>query len=72
MSGMRKQCVYIGALKDLAAIHHHDTVTQLCNNGEVMGDKRDRHPRFLLQLPKELQNLSLNGNIEGRCRFIRK
>ncbi len=35
-----------------------------------MGDKQDRHAAALLHLPQQIKDLGLNGDIQGRGRFI--
>src|SRR5680860_289394 len=36
-----------------------------------MGDQQDRHAKFLLDLPKPVQNLRLNGHVQSSRRLIR-
>ena len=57
-------------LDDASTVHHQNPVTQLGNHAQIMGDKDDRHAGFLLQLFQQVQDLSLDGDIQRGGRLV--
>ena len=56
---------------DLAAIHHRDALAGLGDHCEVVGDQQDRRvARVLPQIEHEIEDLRLNGHVEGRGRLV--
>ena len=60
----------IGLLDDAAAVHHRDLVGEFRHHAEVVGDQQDRHAGLLAQLAQQVQDLRLNGDIEGSRRLV--
>ena len=52
-----------------AAVHHDDALRRLGNDAEVVRDEDDRSAKALLQLDDEVEDLSLNRDIEC-CRGL--
>src|SRR5699024_12186240 len=52
-------------LHDLACVHDGHAVGHVRHNTQVVGDVDDRHAQLLLQLTDQLQNLGLDGHIQG-------
>jgi len=71
MQRFLKKIVNRGLLHHLPRIHDPYPVRHSLDNPEVMGDKEERHAHPLDQGFEEPQDLMLDGNIEGRCGFIR-
>ena len=59
-------------LHDMTAVHHRDAVADLRGHAQVVRHKHHGHAVFVLQLPQQLQDLSLDGHIQRRGRFIRQ
>ena len=57
-------------LDDPSPIHDRNVVSMLRDNPEIMGDEQDAHAESGLQPRDQVENLSLNGHIEGGCWFI--
>ena len=53
-----------------AVLHHIDIVGKLPHHGQVMGDQDHRHPGLFLQRLDQVQDFSLYGHVQRRCRFI--
>jgi hypothetical protein len=53
-----------------AGIHHHHPVGHLGDDAEVMGDEQDRHPELLLQATHQVEDLGLDGDVEGGGRLV--
>ena len=72
MLGGLEQHLGLGDLNDLARIHDRDVVTGLGNHAHVVGHQDHGHPRPLLQIHKEREDLILDRHVEGRRRLIRQ
>ena len=57
-------------LDDLALGHDADPVGHLADDAEVVGDQQHRHAEALLQVLQQLQDLGLDGDVEGRGRLV--
>ncbi len=55
---------------DTAQIHHHHLVGDVFHHGKIVADEEIGEVVLLLQVGEEIEDLRLNGNIEGRDRFI--
>jgi hypothetical protein len=51
-------------------IHDRDTITQMRNHTEIVGDKHDGRPAVDSQLIQELENLRLSGDVQCRSRLV--
>ena len=52
-------------------VHDGDLVTDPGNDAHVVGDEDDRSAGALLKILDQVENLSLDGHVQGRCRFVR-
>jgi hypothetical protein len=68
---MLEQIIVFSHLDDLAQVHHRHPVAHMMDHTEVMGDKQIRQAELSLQIFEQIQYLSLDGDIEGRYRFVR-
>ena len=57
-------------LHHLAQIHNRDVIGNVLHNGQVMGDKQIGKVPLLLKFHHQVQNLSLNRNIQCGDRLI--
>ena len=68
--GIGKQVGHIGALDDLAGVHHQHLVGDLGDHAEIVGDDQDRHAEPALQVAQEVENLGLDGDVERGRRLV--
>ena len=57
-------------LDDLAGLHDVDALGHLAHDAEVVGDEQHGHAHLALQLLQELEDLRLDGDVEGRRRLV--
>ena len=50
---------------DLAQIHHGDAVADMTDDCDVVGDEEHRQIELPLECQQEIEDLGLDGNIEG-------
>src|SRR2546421_12823571 len=55
---------------DLPQIHHENPAADMLYDGKVVRDEQVRQAALLLQVPKQIDDLRLNGNIECAHRLI--
>ena len=60
-----KQSLGGNPLHNLAAVHNHHIIRHLVDHAQVMGDEHDGRTVFLLQGVHQVQNLGLNGHVQG-------
>ena len=58
-------CVHISFIYDLSLIKNGNTVADLINNRQIMGDEQVRQFQFLFQIDKKLKDLRLKRYIES-------
>jgi hypothetical protein len=58
-------------LDGLAGEHHHHPLGDLGHHPHVVGDEQHRHPDLLLQQLDEIEDLGLDGDVQGGGRLIR-
>ena len=59
------------ALLDAATgVHHEDVVGRLGHDREVVGDEDDRRAELLLEVVDEVEDLRLDGDVEGGRRLV--
>ena len=61
----------MAALDDFAGVHHPDARTHPGDNPQIVGYHHDAHVLFALEVPEEIQDLGLDGDVERRRRFVR-
>ena len=60
-----------GPLDDLAGVHDHDTVGPGGNDAHVVGDEQDGHVEALAQLVDQVEDLGLDGHVQGCGGLVR-
>ena len=59
-----------GAFCDAAAVHDDDFVAHFGDDPEVVGDEEDGHAAFRLDFADEVEDLGLDGDVEGGGGFV--
>ena len=59
-----------GGFNDATGIHDEDAVAEFCDKPEVVRDEDDCHAEFALELFNKLEDLRLNGDVEGGGGFV--
>ena len=67
---MVKEVVNAGTLDDASGIHHGNPVSQTSYHTEVVGDHNDARMGFTLGYAQQIENLGLDGHVEGRRRLV--
>ena len=58
------------ALDDPSGVHHRHVVGQARHHAEIVGDKDDGHACLALKVAQKIQNLRLDGHVQGGGRLI--
>lgn len=58
-------------LHDLATVHDGNVTSQPFDDGKIMSDEKDGHPKVALEFTKLVEDLLLDCDIKGRGRLIR-
>ena len=67
----REEADNAALLHDPAVLHDDHAIGHLGDYAHVVGDHHDRSVELALQFAHQLEDLSLNLDIERGCRFIR-
>jgi hypothetical protein len=60
-----------GALLDEFSFEHNqNTIGEIGDDAEVVGDEEDGHTELIAEIAKEIENLGLDGDIKGGGGFI--
>ena len=70
MQAVHCQLIAVGKFHHSAKVHNADTVGNMLNNGQIMGNEQISQIHALLQILKHIDNLRLNRNIQRRNRLI--
>ena len=70
MPGPLEQRLDRRPLDDLPGIHHGDLVAHFRDDAEVVGDEHDGGADLVFQLPKEVEDLRLDGDVERSGRLV--
>src|SRR5260221_275814 len=60
----------VAELDDLAEVHDRDAVADVANDRQVVSDEEVRELELVLQLLEEVDDLRLDGDVEGRDRLV--
>ena len=55
---------------DAAVVHHHHPRAQVPDDGEIVGDEEVCQSQLILQLIEHVDDLSLDGYVQGRYRLV--
>ena len=70
MAGRLVDVVRCSLFDDAASEHHGNRVGELSHNGQIMGNEQVGQVELVLQISQEIEDLSLDRNIQGRDRLI--
>ena len=70
MQGMLINGLGICQLHHLTQIHYGNSVGNMTNYQKIVGNKQIGQTQLLLQVVKHIDNLSLDGNVQCRNRFV--
>ena len=70
MEGMCEDLVGIAQLNHVAQVHNADTVGDVLNDRQVVGDEQVGQVLLFLQILEQVDNLSLNGNVQSGNSFV--
>ena len=59
-----------GVLDNAAQIHHGQVIADVFDHGQIVGDEQVCQMQFVLKVLQEIDDLRLNGNIQGTDRFV--
>ena len=59
-----------GDLHHAAKAHHHDLMADMAHHGKVVRDEDQSQTDLILQIHQQVDDLRLNGHVQGRDRFI--
>ena len=68
--GVGEEFVGGGHLHALPQVHHHDLVGDVLHDAHVVGDEQVGQAQFLLQVHEEVEDLGLDGDVQGRDRLV--
>ena len=57
-------------LHDVPQVHNHDAVAEMLDNPQIVGNEHVRQVEFLLDVLHQVDDLSLNGHVQGADRLI--
>src|SRR5262245_40428793 len=58
-------------LNDATSIHNHDPLAVLADHAKIVGDEKDGHPALGVKPSEELEELSVDRDVEGSSRLVR-
>ena len=70
MPGQGKDIPGGSLFHDLSGVHHGDLIRQFRHDSQVMGDQEDGHSRSVPEFPEQVEDLGLDGHVEGGGRLI--
>ena len=70
MLGTVENIADIAVLLKLAVVHDEDALAQPRHDAEVVGYQNDRRAELLVEVSHQLQNLSLNRDVQCGGRFV--
>src|SRR6185503_7635607 len=53
-----------------AQVHHGDAIADVLDDGQVVGDEQVREVHAALQVAQQVDDLRLDGDVEGRHRLV--
>ncbi len=59
-----------GVLDHFRGVHHGHVVGHFGDDAQVVRDHQDRHAHLGLQLAQQVENLGLDGHVEGGGRLV--
>ena len=72
---MERVAIYlirIGQLDDLAQVHDRDSIRDVPDHCEVVGDEDEREAPLLLYLLEKIEHLSLDRDVQCACGLVQE
>ncbi len=69
--GMVKQCFYGSFFNNFSGIHYGCFLGDMGDNSQIVTDQDHSHAEGFYQVPDQLENLRLDGNVQGGGGLIR-
>ena len=66
----RKQFFDAGLFDNTTGIHHHNPLSRFGHHAHSVRDEHDGHAHLRFKLVQQIQNLRLNGHVQGGSRLI--
>ena len=66
MKGRPEECILLRELDDLSEIHDGDAVADVLDHREIMRNEEVGELQLLLQVPQQIDDLRLDGDVERR------
>jgi hypothetical protein len=70
MAWRAEEFVASANLDDLPEVHHRYPIGQMLNDGEIVANEEESQAELVLEVRKEVDDLSLDGNIKGGDRLV--
>ena len=70
MQGLVKEGMAGGELTEVAQVHDHDTVAEVLDHAQVVGDEEVGQTLLVPELVQELEDLCLHRYVQGRDRLV--
>lgn len=70
VTGIQEKLLRVRAFAHLTAVHDKNTVGDFRDHTQIVSDKLHGHVKTLLQILDQFEDLSLNGDIQGRGGFV--
>lgn len=65
-----KKILPTGHFHDLSQIHHSNSITDVFDDSKIMRNEEIREPQLISKVHQKVEDLGLDGDIEGRDGFI--
>ena len=70
MDGVDVDIIPVRHLHDVAQVHHADTVADVTDYRQVVGDEQVGKVEFILKVFQEVNDLGLNGHVQSGDRLV--
>ncbi len=70
MHGVVEDLLHRAGFHDLPGIHDRQPVSDSRHDSQIMGNQDHGHVELALQILQQMENLGLDGDVQGGSRFI--
>ena len=71
MARFREDVAHLAGFHHLAPVHDHDFLGDVGDHAQIVGDHQHRHAKLGLKVAEQLEDLRLDGDVEGGGRLVR-
>ncbi len=68
--GRGEDVLNVAPFDDAAVLHHEDSIGDVMDHAEVVGDEQQRHPGAVAEVGEQVEHLRLDRHIECRDRLV--